>query len=78
MRNEMITLVDKLQSAHIPFEIEFQEGSAERNILMLCTQAIGIMAASVQLFATRCLMGMKMDFLKYGDSVTLKMVFRVG
>lgn len=25
MRNEMITLIDKLQSAHIPFEIEFQE-----------------------------------------------------
>lgn len=24
-RNEMITLIDKLQSAHIPFEIDFQE-----------------------------------------------------
>lgn len=25
MRNEMITLIDKLQSAHIPFVIEKQE-----------------------------------------------------
>ena len=25
MRNEMITLIDKLEAAHIPFEIEFQE-----------------------------------------------------